>query len=110
MKALPFQIHLCICMVRCGVFGPEWSFQNPADQYASDFPSMISSIQETIDYLKTIKPGDEGEAEGRWYSYWPSGMLPCSRVPAADFANRRIIKKAKKEWETQSSLHLPPMS
>ncbi|EXA29559.1 hypothetical protein FOVG_18974 [Fusarium oxysporum f. sp. pisi HDV247] len=76
MKPLPFQVHLCNTMIRSGTFGPGWSFHNPADQpdYATDFPGMISSIQGTIDYLSTIKPGDEGDkAEGLSYSYWPSG-------------------------------------
>ncbi|KAI8406142.1 hypothetical protein FOFC_13611 [Fusarium oxysporum] len=76
MKPLPFQVHLCNTMARSGTFGPGWSFHNPADQpdYATDFPGMISSIQGTIDYLSTIKPGDEGDkAEGLSYSYWPSG-------------------------------------
>lgn len=65
-------------MARTGVFGPEWSFHSPSDHpdYAQDFQGMISSIQETVDYLRTIKPGDEGgEAESRVYSYWPSGTL-----------------------------------
>lgn len=75
MQPLHFQVQVATCMIRSGIFGPQWKVYTVMDEadHERDFPGMIQRLQTLIDELETLKPGYEGDAQNQEYTFWPSG-------------------------------------